>query len=374
MYNYYKLEEVEEVYPEELTDFLITRRNYLDMDKKFKGEGLIPKTNYYRNKRVLITGISGFAGSHLAEKLLDLGASVYGIVRRHAVPLYENIKHLKDEITLFEGDITSQNRMKEIVCDINPNSVFHLAAESFVPTSFREPSRVAYNNIIGTINVYEAVKDLGVYVPISVACSSEEYGLVNQIDVPITEEQEFKPRSIYGITKISTEHIANVYRGAYGMSSYITRAFNHEGPRRGLQFVTSVIHRQIAECIKGLRNNIVIGNPNAIRDFTHVKDTIGAYLLLQEKGLANEPYNICSGYGVTIGDYARIAMDMFGFDVDILIDKKRMRPSDVPILIGSNDKIFRDYGWKPKYSIIDIIDDGVKYFLDHEEYLEVERH
>ena len=337
-----------------------------------------PNINYWKDKRVLITGISGFAGSHLAEQLLDLGCEVHGTIRRHAVPMHENIEHLRGKIYLHEADITSAERILDIFEKIRPNAVFHLAAESFVPTSFREPVRVSYNNIIGTINIFEAARrfDDGLE-SVHVACSSEQYGLVDPNEVPVVEDLKknpFRPRSIYAISKVATERIAWLYHNSYSVPSIITRGFNHEGPRRGIQFVTSVIHRQVVEILEGKRDNIIIGNPNSIRDFTHVKDTVNAYILVSEKKKYNVPYNVCSGKGISIADYVELAKKIFNISNNVYVDPKRLRPSEVPLLIGMNNKIIKDTGWVPIRSIIDIIKEGVGYFKKHPEQLGIEAH
>jgi len=338
----------------------------------------LPNENYWKEKRILITGISGFAGSHLAEQLLDLGCEIHGTIRRHAVPMHENIEHLRGHLALHEADITSAERINQIFDEIRPHAVFHLAAESFVPTSFREPARVTTNNIKGTIMIFEAARRFGSELEsIQVACSSEQYGLVNPEEVPVTEDLKknpFRPRSVYGITKVATEQIAWLYNNSYGVPSIITRGFNHEGPRRGIQFVTSVIHRQIVEILNKKRNKIIIGNPNAIRDFTHVKDTVNAYILVSEKKKYAEPYNVCSGKGITIADYVLLAKKTFDVSADVFIDPNRRRPSEVPLLIGKNDKIVRDIGWKPIRTILDIIKEGVAYFQEHKEQLGIEAH
>lgn len=318
--------------------------------------------DYWNNRKVLITGISGFVGSHLAGFLINRGARVYGIVRRHSDNSYENLKGIEDDITLYQGDITSYKRMRELFNHIRPWNVFHLAAESFVPTSFREPARVINTNAAGTINILEAARNLKYEDPVvSVAGSSEEYGLVEPEEVPITEDQPFRPRSVYGISKIATEHAAKHYNEAYGLKTLISRAFNHEGPRRGEQFVTTVIHKQILECRYSMKDHIEIGNPNAVRDFTHVYDMVRAYCMLHEYGKYGEPYNICSGYGITIGDYVRLAKELYDVDAPVYISENRMRPSDVPILIGDSRKFRRDTLWRRKLSIFDIIKDGYEY-------------
>jgi GDP-4-dehydro-6-deoxy-D-mannose reductase len=337
-----------------------------------------PDLNYWRDKRILITGISGFAGSHLAEQLLDLGCEVHGTIRRHAVPMHENIEHLRGRIHLHEADITSAERILGILEEIEPNAVFHLAAESFVPTSFREPVRVAQNNIVGTINLFEAARRFDNELEsLQVACSSEQYGLVDPQEVPVIEDLKknpFRPRSVYGISKCATEQIAWLYYNSYGVPSIITRGFNHEGPRRGIQFVTSVVHRQIVEILENKIDKIVIGNPNSIRDFTHVKDTVNAYILVSEKKKYAEPFNVCSGKGITVANYAKLAKEIFNIDADVFVDANRMRPSEVPLLIGRNNKIIEQTGWRPTRSVVDIIKEGVEYFQNHPEMLGIEAH
>ncbi|MFX1570577.1 MAG: GDP-mannose 4,6-dehydratase [Promethearchaeota archaeon] len=359
--------------------FIIKSEHLDEYLEKFKNKTTaLPNKNFWKEKRILITGISGFAGSHLAELLLDLGCEVHGTIRRHAVPMHENIEHLRGKVILHEADITSAERILGIFEKIRPNAVFHLAAESFVPTSFREPARVSHNNVIGTIKVFEAARRYDTDLQsVQVACSSEQYGLVDPNEVPVIEDLKknpFRPRSIYGITKCATEQIAWLYHKSYGVPSIISRGFNHEGPRRGIQFVTSVIHRQIVEILNNLRDNIIVGNPNAIRDFTHVKDTINAYVILSETSKYGEPYNVCSGMGITIAEYLKLAQKVFNINVPVFVDPKRMRPSEVPLLIGKNEKIFKDTGWKPIRSVVDIIKEGVKYFQEHPEQLGIEAH
>ncbi len=383
MDNLIPIEEVLETNPRvqelEKEGYIITPENINQYIESFKDrKSAKPNPDYWKEKRVLITGIGGFAGSHLAEQLIGLGCEVHGTIRRHAVPMHENIEHLRGHITLHEADITSAERIYAIFDEINPHAVFHLAAESFVPTSFREPVRVITNNIVGTMKIFEAARRFGEDLEsIQVACSSEQYGLVNPSEVPVTEEEKknpFRPRSVYGITKVSTEQIALLYHNSYGVPSVITRGFNHEGPRRGIQFVTSVVHRQIAEILAGNRKKIVIGNPNAIRDFTHVKDTVNAYVLLSEKKIYGDPFNVCSGMGISIANYVSLAKKTYNIDVGVFVDPDRLRPSEVPLLIGRNEKIKNKIGWYPTRTIINIIQEGVKYFQDHPEQLGIEAH
>jgi len=373
------LEENPRVLELEEQGYIIKPDKIEDYLKEFENrKTAYPDENTWKDQRVLITGVSGFAGSHLAEQLIDLGCEVHGTIRRHAVPMHENIEHLRGKIVLHEADITSAERIYEVFEKIMPNAVFHLAAESFVPTSFREPARIITNNIKGTIKIFEAARRFDDELEsIQVACSSEQYGLVNPSEVPVIEDLKknpFRPRSVYGITKVATEQIAWLYYDSYNVPSIITRGFNHEGPRRGIQFVSSVIHRQIVELLSKKRNKIIVGNPNAIRDFTHVKDTVNAYILASEKCELGEPYNVCSGKGISIADYIILALKTFNLDAEIFIDPERLRPSEVPLLIGKNEKIVKETGWMPVRSILDIIKEGVQYFKEHPEQLGVEAH
>jgi GDP-4-dehydro-6-deoxy-D-mannose reductase len=377
------LEEVIEQNPRvqelEAQGFMINPKQIDDYLNDFRNrKTVLPDEDFWKEKRVLITGISGFAGSHLAEQLLDLGCEVHGTIRRHAVPMHENIEHLRGKIHLHEADITSAERIFSVFEKIRPNAVFHLAAESFIPTSFREPVRVSNNNIVGTIKIFEAARRCDDELEsIQVACSSEQYGLVDPKEVPVTEDLKrnpFRPRSIYGITKCATEQIAWLYYNSYRVPSIITRGFNHEGPRRGIQFVTSVVHRQIVEILQNKIDKIIIGNPNSIRDFTHVKDTVNAYILVSQKKKYGEPYNVCSGKGITIANYVKLTKKIFNIDAKVFVDESRMRPSEVPLLIGRNDKIIEQTGWRPTRSVVDIIKEGVEYFQNHPEMLGIEAH
>lgn len=361
----------------EKNGLIITANNIEDYLKQFERvKSEKPSESYWEDKRIFISGIAGFAGSYLAESLLELGAEVHGCEIPQVNPKYNNIQHFQNKISISEIDLTDIEKIISIFRGIQPQHIFHLAAISAVVTSFKEPSRVIYNNIGSTVNIFEAARiccsDLET---LQVACSSEQYGIVNIDNIPIVEDLKinpFKPRNVYGITKVATEHIASLYNQAYGIPSVITRSFNHEGPRRGLQFFTSVVHRQIAKILEGKQNNIIIGNPNVIRDFSHVLDTIRAYILICERGKKAEPYNIASGKGISIGNYVKICENRYNLDVPILIDPDRMRPSEVPILIGSNEKIKNETGWAPLYPITKIMEEGVKFFKEYNEFLDVE--
>src|SRR3989338_1942421 len=209
----------------------------------------------------LITGITGFVGSHLAELLLKQGHEVY--------------------------------RMLKVA---EPEYIFHLAAQSFVPTSWRIPAQTMHTNAVGQINLFEAVRDVGLDPRIQIACSSEEYGLVYPHEIPIKETNPLRPLSPYGVSKAAQDLLGYQYYQSYGMKIIRTRGFNHTGGRRGDVFVTSNFAKQIAEIEAGLRKPVIfVGDLSSRRDFTDVRDMVKGYLLACQKGKAGEAYNLCSG-------------------------------------------------------------------------------
>lgn len=339
-----------------------------------------PDPLFWRDKRVFITGTAGFAGSHFAEKALELGAQVYGIVRRHAVPMHQNIANIREKIVLVEGDLMEQRRVEEVIKEFSPHIICHYASESFILTSLSEPSRVMSNNACSTINILEAARKHDEELEaIQVACSSEQYGYIKDInEFPIKESNPFRPCTVYAVSKIATEYLAQTYNMICGLPTIITRAFNHEGPRRGLQFFTSVIARQIAKYLVNGQNIIYMENPNSFRDFTHIYDMVNAYMLAIERANRGEPYNICSGYGIMNGDYAKLALRTYSIEgkVKVYVDTNKFRPYEGrrPFLdgfIGDYSKFSGVTGWNPKLTLVDIIRDSVEYFKENPQLMNV---
>jgi GDP-4-dehydro-6-deoxy-D-mannose reductase len=342
--------------------FKILSNNIKDYEAEYKERKRIdPDPKFWKGKKVLITGINGFVGSHLSDVLVPIGAEVHGLMRFRAVPDYPNIKHIQDKLKLHTGDITNTKKVNEIFESVKPDVVFHLAAESFVPTSFDEPTRVVDVNIGGTINLLEAARkyDLDAF---HVACSSEQYGLIKEGEIPVTEENPFRPMSVYAITKCATEYAAKHYHRAYGIPAVITRTFNHTGPRRGARFVTSVITSQVAMMKKDLTDKIIIGNMDAYRDFTDVRDITRGYMLAVEKAEKAEPYVLCSGKCIQIRELVNLACNIAGVVPKVEIDKSRMRASDVPILVGSYAKAKKSFGWEPTIPITKTVRDMIEFF------------
>lgn len=297
-------------------------------------------------KKALITGITGFVGSHLAELLLDAGIwEVYGTARWRSKR--ENIEHLSD-IKLVECELRDSVSVEKMIFQVQPDYIFHLAAQSFVPTSWNAPADTLSNNILGQLNILEAVRRAGIQPRIMVACSSEEYGLVMPSETPITEDNPLRPLSPYGVSKVAQDLLGYQYFKSYGMQIVRTRAFNHTGPRRGHVFVCSDFARQIAEIEKGLRPPVIFtGNLNAQRDFTDVRDMVKGYLMALDYGEPGEVYQLCSGKALTISELLTILLSMTNVAIEIRQDPIRLRPSDVPILLGSYAKFNRQTGWKP---------------------------
>jgi GDP-4-dehydro-6-deoxy-D-mannose reductase len=298
-----------------------------------------------RNK-ALITGITGFVGSHLADYLLSEGFKVYGVYRWRSRMC--NIEHILDKINLIEGDMRDMVSMQYVISKVKPDYIFHLAAQSFVPTSWKAPVETLTTNIIGTCNLLEAVRTVGCDSKIQIAGSSEEYGMVYPDEVPIKETNPLRPMSPYGVSKCSADLLGRQYAESYKMNVVVTRAFNHSGPRRGDAFMTSNFAKQIAEIERGLREPIIsVGNLEAERDFTDVRDIVKAYLLALQKGKPGEVYNICSGVAYKISEALELLLDCTDINVNVEIDPERMRPSDVPVLLGDSMKFRRLTRWEP---------------------------
>ncbi|MGB2906179.1 MAG: GDP-mannose 4,6-dehydratase [Candidatus Aminicenantaceae bacterium] len=311
--------------------------------------------------RVLITGITGFAGSHLADYILDNHpeAEVYGLVRWRS--RMENIQHILDQIHLLEADLKDMVSLKKALAEIEPDRIFHLAAQSFVPTSWRCPGETFAINSIGQINLFETVLDLGLTPRIQIACSSEEYGLVSPDEVPMNESNPLRPLSPYAVSKVAQDFLGYQYFKSYGLHVVRTRGFNHTGPRRGEVFICSNFARQIVEIEKKLRDPVLfVGNLEAKRDFTDVRDTVRAYWLSLEKGEAGEVYNIGSGIAFTAQEILDKLLALTDADVRVEIDPLRLRPSDVMILLSDSSKFRSISGWEPRIpfeqSLLDLLE------------------
>lgn len=312
--------------------------------------------------KVLITGITGFVGSHMAEFLLAKGGiQVHGIERWRSIT--DNIEHIKDKIDIHECDIRDASSVRDVLAKVSPDRIFHLAAQSFVPTSWNAPAETLNTNIIGELNIFESLRQLNLNPLIQIACSSEEYGMVYKDEVPIKETNPLRPLSPYGVSKVGQDLLGYQYYMSYKLNIIRTRGFNHTGPRRGEPFATSNFASQIAKIEKGEQDPIIhVGNLDAIRDFTDVRDMVKAYWLALDKCLPGEVYNICSGKGHTLKEVLDILLKDSKAKIKIQQDPDRMRPSDVPVLIGDNTKFVKQTGWHQEIHFEKTLEDLLNYW------------
>jgi len=312
--------------------------------------------------RILITGISGFAGSHLAEYFLDEGKhEVYGTIKWRSDR--QNIIGIQDKIQLYECDIKDAFSVTTIIEQIKPDQIFHLAAQSYVLFSWRAPQETLTTNIIGEVNLFEAVRAAKLDPYIHIAGSSEEYGMVYPDELPIKETNPLRPLSPYGVSKVTQDFLGYQYFKSYGLKIVRTRAFNHTGPRRGAVFATSNFAKQIIEIEKGKRKPVIqVGNLEAVRDFLDVRDVAKAYAFSLSKGEPGEVYNISSGVGVKIKDMLDKLLALSKVNLKIETDPSRMRPSDVELLIGSAEKFKKATGWKPAIPFDQTLTDLLEYW------------
>lgn len=314
---------------------------------------------------VLVTGITGFAGSHLAEYLLaeHPEVKIFGTWRWRS--RMENIEHLGDKITLLECEMRDAVAVRKALIESQPQAIFHLAAQSFVPSSWRSPNDTFTANVQGQTNLFEAVRELGLDPTIQIACSSEEYGMVYPDEVPIREDNPLRPLSPYAVSKVAQDLMGYQYYQSYGLKVIRTRGFNHTGPRRGEVFVTSNFAKQIVEIELGLRAPVIkVGNLDAIRDFTDVRDMVRAYWFAVQKGKPGEVYNIATGEGIHIHELLNRLLALSTAKVTIETDPERLRPSDVERLIGDASKFRQDTGWAPRVPFDQTLRDVLGYWRE----------
>jgi len=313
--------------------------------------------------RALITGITGFAGSHLADLLLSKGYEVYGTYRWRS-PM-ENVLHIKDRIKLIDTDIRDAHNVEKTIKTAEPDEIYHLASQSFVPSSWEAPQETLTTNIIGTVNILEGIRAANKDIKMQVAGSSEEYGLVKADELPIKEDNPLRPLSPYGVSKVAADKLACQYHYSYGLKTVVTRAFNHSGPRRGEVFVDSNFAKQIVMIEKKKAKPVMyVGNLTAQRDFADVRDIVVAYHLALQKCDFGEVYNICSEKTRTMQDVLDMLLKLTNAKIEIKQDAKRMRPSDVQVLLGDCSKFKKKTGWKPTIPYEKTLEDTLNYWRE----------
>ena len=297
-------------------------------------------------KRALITGVSGQDGSYLAELLLSKGYEVWGIVRRLSAENYERIEHIRDQITLVQGDLLDQSSLAAALTESEPDEVYNLAAQSFVPTSWTQPVLTAEFTSVGVTRLLEAIRQVNPRVRFYQASSSEMYGKVRE--VPQGEDTPFYPRSPYGVAKVYGHFITVNYRESYDMHCTSGILFNHESPRRGLEFVTRKVSNGVARIKLGLQTELPMGNLEAQRDWGFAGDYVEAmWLMLQQ----DEPddYVIATGETHSVERLVEVAFAHAGLDWHdhVKMDERFVRPAEVDLLIGDRSKAENELGWTP---------------------------
>ena len=300
-------------------------------------------------RRALITGITGQDGSYLADFLLEKGYEVHGMVRRSSTERFERIEHLRERVTLHQGDLLDQRSLVDTLRASKPEEIYNLAAMSFVAASWVQPTLTAEFTGVGVTRLLEAMREACPEARFYQASSSEMFGKVRE--TPQTEDTPFYPRSPYGVAKAYGHHITVNYRESYGMPLCSGILFNHESPRRGLEFVTRKISWHAAAIKLGLRDELALGNLDAKRDWGFAGDYVEAmWLMLQQE--APEDYVIATGETNTVRRCVEVAFDHAGLEWEphVVIDDAFKRPAEVDLLVGDASKAERELGWVPKVS------------------------
>ena len=313
--------------------------------------------------KALITGITGFVGSHLAELLIKKKDEVFGTFRWRSPRI--NIEHIMNDITLINCELLDANSVKSCIETVKPDVIFHLAAQSYVPVSFNEPVATLKTNIIGTLNILEAVKQCKIDPIIHICSSSEVYGQVKEEEVPIKETNVFRPASPYAVSKVGEDMISLQYFLSYGIKTIRSRMFTHTGPRRGEVFVVSAFAKQIAKIELGLQEPLLkVGNLNSVRTFLDVRDAVNAYYLLVKHCMPGEVYNIGGNTTMTVGKMLDILLSLSPMKekIKVEVDKELLRPSDVTLQIPDISKFVNATNWKPEIPLEKTLEDTLDYW------------
>jgi GDPmannose 4,6-dehydratase len=305
-------------------------------------------------KTALITGITGQDGSYLAELLLSKGYRVCGMVRRSSTETFQRIEHLRDRVELFQADLLDPTSLTSVLDQVRPDEVYNLAAMSFVPTSWQQPVLTAEFTAVGVTRLLDAIRLVCPSARFYQASSSEMFGKVRE--TPQSETTPFHPRSPYGVAKVYGHYITVNYRESYGLFGCSGILFNHESPRRGLEFVTRKITHGVARIKLGLAKELRLGNLQAKRDWGFAGDYVRAmWLMLQQ----NEPddYVIATGETHEVEEFVRIAFDHVGLDWKryVVVDPLFYRPAEVDLLLGTSAKAQRCLGWEPEVSFEELV-------------------
>lgn len=305
-------------------------------------------------KTALITGVTGQDGSYLAELLLSKGYRVVGMVRRSSVENFERIEHIRDRVELRQGDLLDQLSLITLIDDVKPDEIYNLAAQSFVPTSWEQPVLTGEFTALGVTKVLEAVRIVNPKIRVYQASSSEMYGRVR--DVPQTELTPFYPRSPYGVAKCYGHYITVNYRESYDIFAVSGILFNHESPRRGLEFVTRKVSDGVARIKLGLSKELRMGNLDAQRDWGFAGDYVKAMWMMLQQATPDD-YVIATGKTYSVKQLLENAFNAAGLDWEkyVVIDPKFIRPAEVDLLIGDPTKAKNAMGWEPEVSFEQLV-------------------
>ncbi len=300
-------------------------------------------------KRALITGVTGQDGSYLAELLLEKGYQVFGLVRRTSSDSLERIKHICDQITLESADLLDEASIMSLVKRIQPQELYNLAAQAFVPASFDQPVFTGEVTGLGVTRILDAIRIVDPTIRFYQASSSEMFGKV--VEVPQTEKTPFHPRSPYGVAKIYGHWITVNYRESYDIFACNGICFNHESPRRGVEFVTRKITHAVARIKLGLAKELRLGNLEARRDWGFAGDYVEAMWLMLQQDQPDD-YVIATGHTHSVREFAKLAFDAVGLNYEdyVVTDPKFLRPAEVDLLVGDPSKAAKKLNWRPKVS------------------------
>lgn len=308
----------------------------------------------------LITGIHGFAGSHMADLLLERNEQVFGIVRSLADN--QNIKHIEKKIQTFSCDIRKRQEVKKVLNEVRPDRIYHLASVSFIPDVEQAGSAAFETNLLGTLNLLESVKELKPDCRFLYVGSSEEYGMVSQEEGFIKEDRALKPFSLYGVSKAAADLLAQSYFTRDGLDVIRVRPYNHIGPRQDSRFVCSSFARQIAAIENGCEPLIKTGNLESYRDFTDVRDTVRAYHAVMDKAEAGEVFNVCSGKMTRVKVLLDTLLKISGVAIKTEVDPSLFREAKPVNVSGVNTLLQQRTGWRPQFSLDQTLGDLLNYW------------
>lgn len=315
--------------------------------------------------RALITGSAGFVGSHLCEYLVretkwDVVAVCY-----HAVST-KHLDPIREQITLLQGDLLNADWARQIVAETGPDIIFHLAAMSSPAASFANPGGTLVNNMLAQVNLLQAVREAAVDPVVLIVGSGDEYGLVQPEDIPVKEDTPLRPSSPYAVSKVAQDFLALQYHLSYGMRTVRVRPFNHIGPRQAPGFVTSDFAQQVARIEAGRQPpTMQVGNLAARRDFTDVRDMVRAYHLAVTQGEPGQVYNIGSGEAHSIEEILQLFVAFSQVSVQVELDPRRMRPSDIPVIACDSSRFRQRTGWRPQIPLERSLQDILDYWRQH---------